>query len=84
MGGDNKYFSCSRKFLSGSSVDYVKSFEKIFLLDIELLEISIIEVKNIIAKIDNLAIKTHLKQILQNKKSSLTKLKQNYFKNFAN
>ncbi len=81
MGGDNKYYSCSRKFLSGYNVDYIKNFSQIFLADIEMLEVSIIDLKNIIYKIDNIYIKDELKQILQNKKQSLTKIKENYLKN---
>lgn len=81
MGGDNKYYSSSRKFLSGYNVDYVKNFDKIFLCDIEILEINIIEVKNMIYKIDNKTINDNLKKILNNKKNSLKKLKENYFKN---
>lgn len=81
MGGDNKYYSSSRKFLSGYNVDYIKNFSKIFLADIELLEMNIIEVKNIIAKIDNVNFKNKLKIVLENKKYSLKILKENYFKN---
>lgn len=81
MGGDNKFYSSSRKFLSGYNVDYVKNFDKIFLYDIELLEINVIEVKSMIAKIDNKIIKEKLKIVLENKKESLKNLKENYFKN---
>ena len=81
MGGDNKYYSSSRKFLSGYNVDYVKNFDKVFLYDIELLEINIIEVKSMIYKIENKVIKEKLKIILNNKKNSLKNLKENYFKN---
>ena len=81
MGGDNKYYSCSRKFLSGYNVDYVKNFSKIFLTDIELLEVNIIELKGLILKIENSAIKNELTIVLSNKKNSLKILKENYFKN---
>lgn len=81
MGGDNKFYSSSRKFLSGNNVDYIKNISKIFLLDIELLEVNILEVKGIICKIDNQNIKKELVSILQNKKDSLKILKENYFKN---
>lgn len=80
MGGDNKYYSSSRKFLSGYNIDYVKNFSQIFLLDIELLETNVIELKSMIAKIDNNGIKNKLKTILDNKKYSLKLLKENYFK----
>lgn len=81
MGGDNKYYSSSRKFLSGYNVDYVKHFAKIFLQDIEILEVNIIEVKNIILKIDDLKVKQELLKILSNKKEELKILKEIYFKN---
>lgn len=81
MGGDNKYYSCARKFLSGYNVDYVKNFSKIFLIDIEILEINIIELKGLILKIENKEIKDELKNVLTNKKNSLKILKEFYFKN---
>lgn len=81
MGGDNKYFSSGRKFLSGYNVDYVKNFSKIFSSDIEFLEINIIEIKNLIQKIDNTKIKIQLKIVLENKKNSLKILKEQFFKN---
>ena len=81
MGGDNKFYSSSRKFLSGYNVDYVKNFDKIFLYDIELLEINVIEVKSMIAKIENKVIREKLKIVLENKKESLRILKKKYFKN---
>jgi len=81
MGGDNKYYSSSRKFLSGNNVDYIKNFQKIFVLDIELLEIGVLEVKSLIAKIENFSIKQNLNIVLENKKKSLKILKENYFRN---
>lgn len=81
MDGDNKFYSSSRKFISGYNVDYIKNFSKIFLADIELLEVGIIEVKNIISKIDNVALREKLKIVLENKKNALKMLKENYFKN---
>ncbi len=80
MGGDNKYYSNSKKFLSGYNVDYVKNFSQIFVLDIEILESHIIELKNLIDKIDNAQIKQDLRQILTNKKKQLKVLKENFFK----
>ena len=80
IGGDNKYFSAARKFLSGASVDYCKSFQNIFLSDIEMLECSILEVKSVIGKIEVFRIKELLNTILDNKKNELKKLKENYFK----
>ena len=81
MGGDNKFFSSSRKFISGYNVDYIKNIQKIFLADIELLELNIIELKSLTAKIENNEIKIQLKIILENKKSALKILKENFFKN---
>ncbi|MGN1201603.1 MAG: hypothetical protein ACI4R8_05075 [Candidatus Caccovivens sp.] len=81
IGGDNKYYSSSRKFLTGQNVDYIKDFTKIYLFDIELLEIGIIEVKNIYAKVENKKIKETLKKVLENKRKELKILKENYFKN---
>lgn len=81
MGGDCKFCSHSQKFLSGYTVDYVKSLGQIFLLDIEILEYNIIEVKGMISKIDDLQIRGLLDNILQNKKKALKVLKENYFKN---
>ncbi|MDE6583046.1 MAG: hypothetical protein K2K31_00125, partial [Clostridia bacterium] len=80
MDGDNKYYSSSKKFISGYNVDYIKNFSKIFLADIEFLEVNIIEVKNLINKIDNVKIKEKLKKILKNKRFSLNFLKEKYFK----
>ena len=81
MGGDNKYYSSSRKFISSSNVDYIKNFDKMFLTDIELLEYNIIDTKSLILKIENIKIKNLLKIILNNKKNSLKILKENYFRN---
>ena len=80
MNGDNKFFSASRKFLSGYNVDYVKNFEKMFLSDIEFLEISVIELKSLLCKIDDQEIKKQLKLVLENKKDALKKLKEKFFK----
>lgn len=80
IGGDNKYFSSARKFLSGYNVDYLKNFSKIFSFDIEFLEINIIEIKNLIEKIEDKKIKFQLKIILENKKESLKILKEQFFK----
>lgn len=81
MGGDNKYYSNSRKFLSGYNVDYIKNISQIVYTDIEFLECNIIEVKSIISKIENFSIKSCLLEILENKKKALKILKENSFKN---
>ncbi len=81
LGGDNKFYSSSRKFLSGYNVDYVKTFAKMFVCDIELLEVSVIQTKNLIAKIDEKQVKSSLLTILSNKKEELKMLKETYFKN---
>ncbi len=80
MGADPQYYSSSRRHLGTQSVCYVKDANKIFLADIELLEINIIDLKSAISKIDNPEIKVHLKKVLDSKKASLKLLKQNYFR----
>ncbi len=80
MGGDNKYYSNNRKFLSGYSVDYVKDFVQIYLLDVELLEISMIETKNVVDKIENKEIAEMVRDVLKNKKIALEILKEKYLK----
>ena len=80
MGGDNKYYSSQRKYLSGNNVDYVKNIERILVTDIEFLEISVLEVKSIINKIDNFEIKRELQFVLDNKKKLLKMLKVIFFK----
>lgn len=81
MGGDPQFFSSSRKYLNTHSVTYVKEIDKVFLTDIEFLEINILDLKSAILKIENVQIKENLKTILNNKKMSLKILKENYFKN---
>lgn len=80
LGGDNKYFSSSRKFLSGNNIEYLKNSSKIFLLDVELLEIGVLETKSLINKIEDDDIRFFLNLILKNKKQELKILKENYFK----
>ncbi len=80
LGGDNKYFSSSRKFLSGNNIEYLKNSSKIFLLDVELLEIGVLETKSLINKIEDSNIRFFLNMILKNKKQELKILKENYFK----
>jgi len=81
IGGDNRYYSSSRKYLSGFNVDYSKAHSKMFMSDVEMIEIGIIEVKNALQKIENRQIKEKLKEILDNKKSQLKLLKETFFKN---
>lgn len=81
LGGDNKFYSSSKKFLSAHSLNYSKDIKRVFLNDIELLEINIIDVKSILSKIENPAVKDNLKIILENKKQNLKLLKENFFKN---
>lgn len=81
IGGDNRYYSSSRKYISGFNVDYSKAQSKMFVCDVELLEIGIIEVKNALQKIENKQIKEKLKEILENKKNELKILKETFFKN---
>lgn len=81
MGGDNKYYSNAKKFLSGYNVDYLKNISQIVFMDIEFLECNIIEVKSIISKIENKMIKACMVEILENKKKALKLLKENSVKN---
>ena len=81
IGGDNRYFASSRKYLSGFNVDYCKAISKMFVCDVELLEIGIIEVKNALQKIENKTIKEKLKKIIYKKKNELKLLKETFFKN---
>ena len=81
IGGDHKFYSSSRRFLSGHSVNYSKDVKRMFLIDIELLEANILDVKSLISKIENPAIKDELKKILENKRQNLKLLKENFFRN---
>ena len=81
MHADPQFFSSSRRYLNAHSINYVKDLDKIFLSDIEFLEINIIDLKSTILKIENENLKGKLKKILENKKKSLKFLKENYFKN---
>jgi hypothetical protein len=51
-----------------------------FLNDIELLEVGVVEAKSIILKIENLNTRAELKKILGNKKKELKILRENYLK----
>ncbi len=81
IGGDNRFYSSSKKYLSGFNIDYSKAHSKMFVCDVELLEIGIIDVKNAIQKIEDRIIKENLKKILENKKNELKTLKETFFKN---
>lgn len=80
MGGDPQLFSASRKYVCAKSLNYAKDIDKIFLNDIELLEINIIDLKSAIMKIDDKNLKEKLFKILDNKKLSLKLLKEEFFK----
>ena len=75
MGGDAKFYSSNKKFISGSGIDYVKNLKSAFELDIELVEKSLIDVKNALVKIDNAKIKEKLRIVIKNKEEELDKLK---------
>lgn len=81
LGGECKFFSSSRKFLTASSVNFQTDLEGMFAADIEFLELNILELKSAISKIDNAKIKCQLLQILDSKKQSLAFLKECFFKN---
>ncbi|MBP3431952.1 MAG: hypothetical protein J6K39_03775 [Clostridia bacterium] len=80
MGGDNKFYSSAKKFLSGYNVTYHKSIEKMFLEDVELLEINILDVKGVIYKLEDERLREEIGKILTNKKEELKLLKEVYFK----
>lgn len=81
IGGDNKFYSSTKRFLSGQNIDYVKTTNQIFLNDIEILEVHILEIKSMISKIENVQIRETLKEILKTKKEELKILKVEFFKN---
>ena len=81
MGGDPQFFSSAHKHINACSVNYSKDLDKIFLCDIEQLEIHTLDIKSAISKIDNLFLKEKLKKVLENKKNSLKMLKEFYFRN---
>ena len=78
MGGDAKFYSSNKKFISGSGIDYVKNLKSAFELDIELVEKSLIDVKNALVKIDNAKIKEKLRIVIKNKEEELDKLKNGF------
>lgn len=86
MGGDAKFYSSNKKFISGSGIDYVKNLKSAFELDIELVEKSLIDVKNALVKIDNTKIKEKLRIVIKNKEEELDKLKNGFVEmlNFQN
>lgn len=81
LNGDNKFYSSAKRFLSGHSVNYTKNFKQAFLNDIEMLEVGLIEIKNMILKIENPYAKSNLREILENKREELKILRENYLKN---
>ena len=78
FGGDAKYYSSMRKFLSGSKIDYVKNFKMMLENDIELVEKSLLDVKSALCKIENMQIKTDLRKILVLKNEELEIIKKIY------
>ena len=53
MGGDPKYLNINNVWISGKSVDYVKSFKQILYANLELKEKTIIDYKSTINKISD-------------------------------
>ena len=53
MGGDPKYLNINNIWISGKSVDYVKSFKQILYTNLELKEKIIIDYKTAISKIND-------------------------------
>lgn len=83
LGGDAKFYSSNKKYISGSGVDYVKNLRSILELDIELVEKAIIDIKNAYSKIENASIRASLNEILILKNDQLNILK-NCFLNLEN
>lgn len=81
MGGDSKYYSSSKKYIFGK-IDYVKNLESIVDLDLELVEKSLIDTKNVLSKVDNHKIKNQLENILSIKKEEEKILKNIKFNLF--
>lgn len=81
IGGDNKFYSSTKRYLFGQNIDYVKNPNQIFSTDIEILEMQILEVKSMILKIESVQIKEILKEVLKSKKEELKILKVEFFKN---
>lgn len=65
LNGDPIYATSQGKWLGARSVDYVKNFEKIIDLNIELKNKKIIDYKTTISKIDDIQINNVLKEILE-------------------
>lgn len=78
LGGDPIFASTQGKWLSGRSVDYIKSVKQMFMLAIELKEKLIIDYKSAIIKIDEMTIKRALEGILHEEESHLIMLKNVY------
>lgn len=78
IGGDAKYYSAMRKYLSGLKIDYVKNLKVILENDVELVEKSLIDVKGVLSKIENPQIKTELRKILAIKNEELDIVKNAY------
>lgn len=75
LGGDAKFYSSSKRYISGSGIDYVKNLSAILELDIELVEKSVIDIKSAYSKIDNAFLRASLNEILILKNAELDILK---------
>ena len=80
FGCDWQYCSSAKRFVSGKDVAFVKDFKKMLMLDIELFETAIVNIKNSISKIEDCEIRANLKKILVIKKESLNILKEEYIR----
>ena len=78
LGGDAKFYSSTKKYLSGSGVDYVKNLHAILELDIELVEKGRIDLKNVYSKVENANLRASLNEILILKNEELNILKNAY------
>lgn len=78
LGGDAKFYSSGREFLTGGRVDYLKSVAGVLEYDISLLSTAIINLQSVLLKIENGEIKVALRGLLEKKKEILKKLKDEY------
>jgi len=85
MGGDPKYLNAHNIWISGKSVDYVKSFKQILYSNLELKEKTIIDYKTAINKISdnniNLILTLNLEDEILHKNMILRQIEKNINKN---
>lgn len=86
LGGDAKFYSSAKKYISGSGVDYIKNLASMLELDIELIEKNIIDLKSVYSKVENGNIRASLNEILVLKNEEINILKNCFLglENFNN